>query len=87
MFGSKVKILSRLVHRPTTVMLREGKPHTFTDGDYTHTVQIVVDQWQEAGAWWEDEPPRHLYRVTTTHCYPYDLERVGNGWFIYRVWD
>lgn len=79
--------MTRLVNRPTTVTLRDNQPHTFTDGDFTHVIALIVDSWDEAGAWWNDEPPRHLYRVTTTHDYSYDIERVGNEWWIYRVWD
>jgi hypothetical protein len=87
MFGNKVKILSRLVHRLVTVTLNADKPHTFTDDGYTHRIALIVDSWQEAGAWWLDEPSHTIYTVMTTHEFVYDIERVSGDWFLYRVWD
>jgi hypothetical protein len=88
--------MSRLVNRPITVTLKPRElfttsapqePATFTDGDYTHHITHIIDWWLESGAWWDDEPPRTVYRVLTADQGMYDIEFVGGQWFIYRVWD
>lgn len=79
--------LSRLVHRPIMVWLKDEKPHFLRDGDITHTIAEIVDTWSEMGEWWSGEPERKLYRVMTERCYVFDIEQSGGEWFIYRVWD
>jgi hypothetical protein len=79
--------MSRLVHRPIVVKLKEEELYAFVDRDFTHVISRFIDSWMEACQWWADEPSHHLYTVVTTHNYCYDIERVGNEWFIYRVWD
>jgi plastocyanin len=80
--------MSRLVHRPITVTTDErGDPVTFTDGNQTHHIAHVIDAWWESGEWIKNEPHHHVFRVLTTDNYVYDIELVGDQWFIYRVWD
>lgn len=79
--------MARLIDRPIVVTVKDNQPHTFTDRDYTHTIAHIVDFWQESGAWWLDEPSRYVFTVLTMDSFLYDIERVGDKWFIYRVWD
>jgi hypothetical protein len=79
--------MSRLVHRPIVVKLKDEEPYTFGDRGFTHVIAHIVDSWIEAGAWWVDEPSHHVYTVVTTNDFLYDIECVGAEWSIYRVWD
>jgi hypothetical protein len=87
MFEYQGEIMSRLVQRPIEVTTKDEFPHTIIDGDNHYIVNHIIDWWMEAGAWWEDEPPRTMYRVQTEEWYLFDLEFSGGKWSIYRVWD
>jgi hypothetical protein len=87
MFWIKVKKMSRLVRRPVQVTTKDEFPDTIIDGDRQYMVSAIIDWWIESGTWWEDEPPRTLYRIQTTEYFVFDLEFSGGKWSIYRVWD
>ena len=80
--------MSRLVHRPVEIQhWHDGEPIRFQDGDVVHNVSEVVDRWMEMGNWWEGEGPRTILRVLTDSQFVFDLECVGQQWYIYRIWD
>lgn len=79
--------MSRLVHRPMVLKLKDDEPSALVDRDFTHVIAHIVDSWTEEGAWWVDEPSHHVFTVVTTNDSLYDIERVGADWFIYRVWN
>jgi hypothetical protein len=79
--------MSRLVQRKIEVHTdKRGDPVAFVDRDVSHVVTQVIDAWRESGEWWKGEPPHHVFRVMA-HDGLYDIEEVGEEWFLYRVWD
>lgn len=79
--------MARLVNRPINVLCEDSTPTTMMDRDTTYHIAEIVDDWKEAGQWWAGEPSRHVYRVMTTELAVFDIEQVGQEWWLYRVWD
>jgi len=53
-------------------------------------VQVVgiLEEWEEAGCWWQGEEPRRVYRVLTAGGIVYELhQQSGAGWQLVRVLD
>ena len=49
-----------------------------------YTVLDVLDDWMEAGCWWDGEPERHVW-VVRTDAGIYELARMADGrWWLYR---
>lgn len=81
--------MTRLVRRAIQVTAgnQPEAPIVFQDRGDRHRVFEVIDSWREAGAWWEGERGYQMWRVRTDKGAIFDLERSGEEWFIYRVWD
>lgn len=65
--------MSRIVNRPIKVIVRHDQPHTLIDGGDQHNVAEILDRWTESGAWWNQGPSRHVYRVITDEEYMFDV--------------
>jgi hypothetical protein len=79
--------MSRIVKRPVTVTLHENEPYSSTDREETHVIETVVDRWIEAGQWFKWDPHHYVFRVETKDMMVCDIERVGDQWLCYRIWD
>lgn len=83
-----IRAMTRIVHRPIVVHLGEGGvPAAFRDGMDRHAICEIVDHWLEAGEWWNGESQRHVYRVMTEDEGLFDIERIEEQWWIYKIWD
>lgn len=80
--------VARIVHRPIIIeSWQQERPMCFRDGAVQHRVAMVIDGWLEMGEWWNGEGERQVIRVLTEADGVYDIERVADQWFLYRVWD
>lgn len=80
--------MTRIVRRPITVdRWNNHIPAAFWNHQEFHRVVDCIDSWIEMGAWWDGEQPRRVVRVYTDLHQVFDLEGIGENWFIYRVWD
>lgn len=61
--------MARLVNEPVEVSLVKDeawdamRPAQFRRGKVRYVVTEVLDRWEEAGRWWEQEPPATVWRV------------------------
>jgi hypothetical protein len=79
--------MTRIVRRPVAVWTdNAGRPQAFRDGERTHRVRAVIDEWREMGAWWDGETESRMWRVDTDEGV-YDLELLDGQWRLYRIWD
>ena len=63
-----------------------GRPLGFTLHGVWHEVESIVEEWTEAGRWWEGETPRRFYRVAADGLF--DLSRGGSAeWRVELAWD
>lgn len=55
--------MSRSIWRPTNVLLSaEGLPFQVREPDNNYQLTQLLEQWREAGKWWEGEPQKSFYR-------------------------
>ncbi|GAB6875957.1 hypothetical protein JCM13210_06830 [Thermaerobacter litoralis] len=54
-----------------------------------HRVKDVLDEWREAGAWWDGEGERLVVRLLTDDGAVFELERLAGSdrWVLYKVYD
>ncbi|HEY8552294.1 MAG TPA: DUF6504 family protein [Thermaerobacter sp.] len=54
-----------------------------------HRVTCVLDEWREAGAWWDGEGERWVVRLLTEEGGVFELERGAGSsrWVLYKVYD
>lgn len=51
-------------------------------------VDRVVEEWTDAGAWWDGEREKTFYRVLSARGGVYELYREEPGrWVLYKVYD
>ena len=50
-------------------------------------VVAVVEEWEEAGCWWQGEEPRRVYRVLTAGGQVCEVHGQGGEWRVVRVLD
>jgi hypothetical protein len=51
-------------------------------------VSEILDQWEEAGCWWQGEQARRVYRVQAAGGAIYELHhQPPAGWRLYRSYD
>jgi hypothetical protein len=61
--------MSRLIDQPIQVtsrpshLARSPEPVAFTWRGTRYRVTEILDTWEEAGRWWEQEPPATSWRV------------------------
>jgi hypothetical protein len=79
----------KIVDKPVNVITRQLKiPQAF---EYRGKQQVekIVDFWVETGEWWEGDPERAVYRVSTKGGGMFELYRNkgANHWFLYKIYD
>ncbi len=50
-------------------------------------VVAVVEEWEEAGCWWQGEETRRVYRVLTAGGVVCEMHGQGGEWRLVRVLD
>lgn len=76
-----------------------GLPRAFRWQGRRIVVNEILDQWEEAGCWWQGEPARRVYRVQAASGAVFELhhqppalgarasDRAGTCWRLYRGYD
>ena len=78
-----------LIDRPVPVEPDDrGYPRRFFWHRW-YRVAEVLEEWREAGAWWDGEAERVVVRVLTGEGAVFELERLEGqpGWRLYKVYD
>jgi len=67
---------------------RAGRPARFLRGRRQIEVEEILDEWEEAGCWWQGEPARRVYLVRCAGGAIYELHhQPPGGWRLYRTYD
>ncbi len=65
-----------------------GRPVRFAHLRRVRRVQQLLDEWEEAGCWWQGEAPRRVYRVLTMEGTVCELHHhPPAGWRLVRTYD
>ena len=80
--------MSRRVDEPVVVQLRDTRPVAFIWQGRRRIVREIVEEWQEAGRWWEGEGERRFVRLLTTDsaCELY-CHLPSGQWYLHRILD
>ena len=82
--------MSKLISEP--VKVHEDKnalPDAFIWRKRLYRVNDVISWWREPSEWWNGQEIRLFIRVNATNSSSgtYELYRLGESWFLYRVLD
>jgi hypothetical protein len=67
---------------------KDGLPLAFHWRGRRIVVSEILDQWEEAGCWWQGEQARRVYRVQPAGGAIYELHHQSPaGWRLYRSYD
>lgn len=65
-----------------------GRPRAFRWQGRSIAVSEILEEWEEAGCWWQGEPVRRVFRVQTASGAIYELHHQSPaGWRLYRSYD
>lgn len=59
----------------------DGQPAEFTWRGKQYTVTALLEHWKEAGAWWDGEAERDVFRVLDSLGRIFELHRLQNALF------
>ncbi len=82
--------MSKLIGEPVrTHENKDTMPDAFIWRKRLYRVEEVVKWWREPAEWWHDRAMRFFVRVVARNSSAgtYELYRLGNQWFLYRVLD
>lgn len=88
--------MSRLIDQPIQVtsrpslLARTPEPIAFPWRGSRYRVTEILDTWEEAGRWREEESPRTAFRVQTEGGGVFELVRLHTEppeWRLIRIWD
>jgi len=67
---------------------KDGLPRAFRWRGRRIVVSEILDQWEEAGCWWQGEQARRVYRVQAAGGAIYELHhQPPASWRLYRSYD
>lgn len=65
-----------------------GRPVRLRRGRELVEVEEILDEWEEAGCWWQGEQARRVYCVRCAGGAIYELHhQPPGGWRLYRAYD
>lgn len=65
-----------------------GRPARFRLGRRQIEVEEILEEWEEAGCWWQGEQARRVYCVRGGGGAVYELHhQPPAGWRLYRAFD
>lgn len=67
-----------------------GRPRAFRWRGRTYRVDVILDEWEGMGKWWNEDPPeeRSIFRVRAEGgVYELDYRRSQGRWYLYRIYD
>jgi hypothetical protein len=79
--------MSKIVDQPVLVVCEKGKPKRFFWIKKWVNVKDVIDKWNEAGRWWDEEKEKTFYRVLASGGGVYEIYSDKKHWNLYRVFD
>ena len=67
---------------------RRGHPRAFCFRAKKVTVEKILDDWEEAGCWWQGERPRRVYKLLGDSGAVYEIHHQAPlGWHLHRLYD
>lgn len=82
--------MSKLIGEPIKVHLDKNSMVTaFIWRKRLYRVEQIVSWWREPAEWWNGKAIRLFLRVNARNCSvgTYELNKLGNEWFLSRVLD
>ncbi|HHW10597.1 MAG TPA: hypothetical protein GXX29_11550 [Firmicutes bacterium] len=81
--------MSKIIRQPITVMPDgAGRPQCFTWRRRQYKVEALVEDWLEAGSWWDGEGEKAFYRLQCGEgLYEIYHDLAEKAWYLYRVLD
>lgn len=82
--------MSKIIMEKVSLRRKNGEaPHSFMWRKRAYIITGVISWWREPGSWWHNEPIRCFIRVNVKGrnegvC---DLCKVGEDWFLHRIYD
>ncbi|HWI60214.1 MAG TPA: DUF6504 family protein [Symbiobacteriaceae bacterium] len=82
--------MARIMNKPIEVTTGPGgRPVAFKWSGGRYRVRDVLDNWLEAGRWWEQESEKSTWRVATFEGGVFEITCDPNShrWLLYKAYD
>jgi hypothetical protein len=81
--------MTKLIVEPIEVHRKDAAIAAFTWRKRLYRVNEITSWWREPSEWWDGKAMRLFVRVNATNSNTgtYELYKVGDEWFLYRVLD